>query len=386
MPTLLQVDTQSGAGSITSQVYVCSSAEQVFKAMNIEAAMEIDGGWGSFRDRIDFIQSIGTTTTSVIVLVVATVVSSTETIKGQSWIQPPDTAFEVYKQGGDCFISSISKGGQYLAAYTFVTSDETSFESVVNVASATFPGWGVNFGGDFETRIQNISTATSVACNFNQTGIGFSKAKLPKCAAEIVNFVSDFGTLPLDNPAVFKYSTNSYSSVSGCPDFSHIDAYRRTYVDPTHNTPRLSDYELLAKTNLKRPPHLNSMVADITGWREAVDEDPTKPGITTPSIDKTVLVVPHPRYGLLVEPAAGTYGGGAFTDIDIKQIALRLLPSKIIIRGWDDVDALITTYELQEGPNLSFTTSHGGNGGVNSPEIDLGPGEFITSITVYWGD
>jgi hypothetical protein len=410
MATSIQVDTQTGQGSTSSNIYVCTSTEQVYKALGINAAMDIDGGWGSFSDSLKFVQAMGQSTTSVVILVVATVVSSTQTAKTWSWLpsQPPGDAKDLYRQGGDSFISSVTKGGQYLASYTFNMTDEDSFISLSNEANLEFSGWGTDFTLDFAVRMQNIASKTTVSYNFDQIVIGFSSANLPKTMSDLISFVESIGTLPVDNPAVFDYSTTSYTAVNGGPDFTWIDNYRSQYVDPS-GTPGYSDYELRAKTNrsiiqaasdlynhygcvsvddLLRniPIQLDTMLASISAWRKAVDRDPTKPGIIPPTIDTSMLIIPYPRYGLQVEPTVGGGDGGGdlFTDVTIKNVLQGVLPSQITIKGSSWINKINTTYEVLVGA-FSQPSPHGGNDGRDFPAIGFGPGEFVTSIIASAG-
>jgi hypothetical protein len=49
MATYVSIDlTQTGQTSPSSRVYVYTSTEQIYKALSIDATMDVDGGWGSF--------------------------------------------------------------------------------------------------------------------------------------------------------------------------------------------------------------------------------------------------------------------------------------------------------------------------------------------------
>jgi hypothetical protein len=342
-----------------------------------------------------------------VVLVVATAMTEQDILESVSFTQPPNDALDLYREGGDSFVSSVTKGGQYLASFTFSATTGDQFTSLENITNTEFSGWGINFSADFEVRLNKITSSSSITYSIDQQTIGFSQA-LPSTVDQIVTFVENWGTVPITQPAVFDFSTSSYSTVWGCPSqFSQVDVYRKAYVDPLGSVPRISDYELMANEALTQissvsalynhygcisvdprlqnvPPALKAMNSSIAAWRELVDQDPTNPNIPAPSINTDILSIPSPVYTIVVEAQVGGSGGDGFTDVYLPQIAQGILPTQIVIRGDAWMNRLTTWYAVQTG-TLNSPLAHGGDEGADCPAIQFGPGEFVTSITAHYG-
>jgi hypothetical protein len=408
MPSVLNVKSDPGETSVESSVYLCTIIQDVYRALHIDASMTVSSPWGSFSDRLEFVKSLQMNTTSVTILVSARVVRSASTVSNPTFTAPFTSALDLFEQGGDCYVSSLSEGGQFVAAYTFVAYDNTTYQQLTNAADASFSGTGTDFNASFEGNILDIQKNTGVTARFQQRGIGFSAVKLPT-PDQFVDFVLNFGTIVLDGPAVMDFSTMSYTSVKGCPSFAQIDNYRFRYVDPTGSSQGYSDFASLALTNkdivhavatiydnygfvsidpklTTFPPNLQYIIDTIGNWREAVDADPTNPNIEMPVIDYTFFALPTAQYSLVLGQLAGTNGGDPFQDVSTEMIARGVRITSVTVHGDDDVDRIVTTYAQNDNDQPTFSYTHGGDGGYSTPTINLGPGEWITQAIGLWGD
>jgi hypothetical protein len=128
--------------SSQANIYVCTSTEQIFHAVDVNAGIGASTSWGSFQARVDFVQSIQSTTSSVTILVVAEKIESGGNFATTSFSTTPASAIDLYRRGGDSYVSSISLGGMYMVAFTFESYDEASYDSVVAQADTEFSTWG----------------------------------------------------------------------------------------------------------------------------------------------------------------------------------------------------------------------------------------------------
>jgi hypothetical protein len=404
-----------GDGNSTAvNIIVTKDKKQIYKELGIDASLAVSGGWGSFKDTVSFVNSFEMTKSTIVILVSAKTITTTSGIEAPPTLATQyDNAADLYAIGGDCYVSHISKGGRYMAAYTFTAYDEEKYNSLSNTAKAEF-GAG-SFDSSFTTKIQNIEKTTNLSSTFTQQGVGFSKTKLPS-QKDLVDFVLDFGEEYLDGPAVMGFSTTSYGPLKNCPPFRQVDKYRREYISPIDgsNEGTHSYYESLAHINLpivksvaalyanygslgldpdleKAEDNLKNILRSIRDWRENVNEDPTDPDIAPPEINTRFLKLPTAQFSVVDGEDNGGKLGNEFNDITTTDIYKGKLPKTVVTRESDQVDCLTTTYEEKLVPGSpKVVTVHGTSGGGNvCIDCELGPGEIITKIwasTDNWHD
>lgn len=407
MPTVIDASTSGGEGSIEANVYICTSTQQVLNSLGVNASIAVSSPWGSFKDRLEFVSSLKTTTTTVVILATATLVRDSSSVTGATFYTPFTKAADLYARGGDSYVSSIATGGQYMAAYSFHAYDEETFQSVVNSADANFSGLSSSFSASFDTSIKNIAQTTNVTSQFDQYGVGFSCSRLPT-QDKMVDFVLNFGTMELDAPALISFTTTPYRSIPGCPsDFDQIYQYLNEYIDPTNSGNGYSDIEFMAKTSLAIikdvaqtynyyglgsidprfgtiPSDLHQIVDSISTWRTEVDSNPVSTTINPPAINTANLLQPTANFALIPGSfVAGGDGGGPFQDITPQMISWCIAPASITI--WGDSSSWLSriqmTWETQDPNQPSFTHTWGsGQLGIGYPTIQLGPGEKITQL------
>lgn len=405
MPQIVDITSSLGESSFTTHVSICTTNEQLFSLLEIDASIAVSVRSGSFFDRLQFVNSLEINATTVVILVSATKVTQSLAVTGiPTFLSTFASASDVFNEGGDSYVSSISTGGQYFASYTFKAYDETKFLELVNAADVNYSG-GVDLDASFEVGIANITSSTGITSTTDQAVIGYSTGKLPK-PDEIVEFALDFGNLILDGPEVLTYSTTSYRGVPTCPDFTQIETYRFDYVDPTGAGQGYCDIEVLAATNKDLVQAtksiydyyglasvdekfdtvltgLSNIAKAIGTWRELVNRDPTKAGIPPPEIDDTSLVVPSPRFLLLGGPYSGFFGAPSFQDVTVDMIPKGVLPTSVTVRGDVVVDNVTTTYTLFDPDKPTFSTSHGGGGGYSFPTIQLQQWDQIVEFQTW---
>jgi hypothetical protein len=402
-------DVKQGGVNSYANVYFCRNTKEVFRALKVDASLSVDSTWGSFKDKFEFVNNLQLNTTSIVILVSATKETELSTLEKASfkkYIQHSD-AKSVYMQGGDSYVSSITKGTQFIAAYSFVSYDKETYNNLVNAAEASFKVYGSTFNANFGINITNIQQLKGVTYNFEQKGIGFTNVKFPE-PDHLVEFVLNFNNINSNGPVVLSFITDSYSQIAGCPDgFEQIDSYRHAYENPYTGYAAI---DLLAKNNKSLikdiskiydyygclnvdtkltsvPAKLDEDSKNIATWLKVVSEDPTIKDIKPPVLSDGIEAgLPKVNYYLLRgDTSAGGTGGEGFVDVRKNDILNGILPTEIKLKGGKVLDSIETTYTFADGrPAVSF--KHGRDGGKAPDTIQIQQGEYITKVTAKHGD
>lgn len=405
-PSLLTCSSTASDPGCAADVYVCQSMAEVYSALDINADLAVSSSWagGSFSDRFKFASRINMTSTTVVILAVATKTMAEWSIVSPTFTSPPKSALTLFKTGGDSFVSMIAQGGAYYASYSFQAVDKAQFTLLTNAVSASFGGLASQFDATFETSLANIQKTTQITYRFNQIGSGFANTKLPGKPDAIVDFVLGFNTLDIDIPATLRFTTSPYSSLADCPaGWEQVDVYRETYWDPSPVKQGLADKELAILSNsqavkdvvafydlygcLSADGTLQAAYKDLQAdleliafWRTRVNRNPTVPGILTPPCKSLDKGVPLANY-VVKSSGSGGNGGSAFDDVSREDIELGIMPSKITIRSGGRIDQIKVTYDfLAQGGPAPVEKVHGDDGGHEEPVLDLNESNRITQI------
>ncbi|KAH8801807.1 hypothetical protein F5884DRAFT_807927 [Xylogone sp. PMI_703] len=403
MPSLVDTNTSSSASIFTPSVSICTSSHDVYNSLSIDASIAMNTLWGSFEDKMKYIKSLRITSTSVVILVTATV-ENQYSIQGPPVFREQYTdAKTVYYQGGDSFVSGITQGAQFIASFVFHATTEESYQNVINTAEATFNGFSTSIDASLTTDIKNISASTQVNVQFNSTAIGLGTTPYPNVPDGVVDFALKLNTLPLTSPQVLDFSTTPYSAVAGCPDFTQIVLYAVKYQDPTDSGLGISDLELMAKLchdattlagitydyyNLrgvdpsidKNLQGLENIIQAISDWRMKVYIDPTVPNIADPTADKTLFKEAVANYQLKSGSLYGGLGGGPFVDIQPDWIpwGVKLTGSQLWAGG--AIQRIQNTYSTQlDGTSISVPYHGYDTDDTTQYSFQFGPNDTITA-------
>jgi hypothetical protein len=395
-------------------VYVCTSRAELYQNLGITAAMAVGTAFGTFKTKLEFVNEIQSTSTSVTILISYTRITGGDSIQAVEFTQAPTDALSLYRQGGDSYVSSVSTGGYYIAALHYETYDEKTFKDVKAQADADFSGWKGSLNAEFASNITEITKNTQTTSTFHQRGEGFT-APMPD-SNTFMSFVNGFGlpTFEMDRPAVLDFSTQTYTSVAGCPaGFGVIDGYADSWDGSSDINPgtRLANvvqkvlaaeillnsvqtmYDfygcLAAEPKFKTAQgQYTKILSDIDAWRKTVDKDPTKPGIAVPAISDADLNHPIAQYSLVNGPIGPvTTAGQPFNDIELAMIGRLVAPTRVAVFSGDRVDKIDFTYSMVLGDNNnSWSVSHSTAGDTPTSHIEFGPGETINQAGSLWWD
>jgi hypothetical protein len=393
------------APSNTSTVYICTTYDQVVTNLGINVSVAASNPWGSFASKLKFARSLAMSSTSVTILAVAEIVMGTATPLRVDYIRAPATAKELYAEGGSSYVSSITTGAAYMAAYTFTAQNTESYESVIAAAEAQYSGMITDFSAEFSTNIERIEKSTSVSGLLKQDMVGIYDVAVPPPEG-IVDFVRNFGTLHFSDPDVMDFGVKSYSGVAGGPDMAAIDVL----VDDYTGDSGYSHMEQLTMGNLSAVKAVTSVyaayglgsydpkLAQVTGelkrdlasmatWRKAVHHDPTVPNITPPTFAALDFGVPTAMYHLETGPLAGVTDV-RFDDVSADMVQRGVHPSVIAMYSNGNegyyLDRISTTYVDAGGKQVGQPAVHG-QPARGYPPLELGPREEVSSVIMQYG-
>jgi len=403
--SVVDIQSKTTGGLEGSFVSVCETTEEILSAMQIDASVSANSPWGSFSDRTSFASSLTVNTTSIHIIVIANW-SELTTVTRVKFTDPQTSAKELFATGGDSYVSSVTTGGQYIAAYSFIAHDQETFQSLQTAATANFPTAGLS--ATFGAKITNMQSQTGVSSTFKQSGNGVLKMPTEDT---MVAFALGFDrSNVVANPPVLDFTPQPYTRVRGCPPgFDQVEKYVLEYYDPNDPTKGLAHKELLTSTNktliklvytiydyygfLSIDPRLRTTLDElsdiktyIVNWRNTVDEDPTIPGIKVPSIESSALLVPTPGYSFAQSAYGGGPGGSSFQDVSFDMVASGVLPTTVVCRGGDHLDHFDVTYVFKDTTQPSVTKSHGGDGGDPIAPIQIWSGTYVTDVEIYTDD
>jgi hypothetical protein len=106
-----------GPSEVSSEFSICTTTEQIMQKLNINASIEASFKVGSISARVDYARSLCKSSTSVVTLLSIKKVSQNSTAEKVEFSDTITNAAEMYKRGGDSYVSYVKEGCQYLAAY-----------------------------------------------------------------------------------------------------------------------------------------------------------------------------------------------------------------------------------------------------------------------------
>ena len=397
----------------TLLVKVCTTSEEVIQALDIKFDIDVKAQRGSFNAKMEFANLLNINTTTVVILISATKISETQHVKNARLNFDYFEAIDLYKAGGDSYVSNISKGGAYYVAYIFTANDKTTYYNIIAQANASFKPGLSSIDADFSAEIGKIQTNTNLGYSVEHIGLGFSSTPMPGPDG-IIEFARNFNSLALDGPEVVSFETTSYSAAEGCPDFTQIDKYRAQYTYNKNNnisgTPLLSDIRFLTDKNKRIIEKVNKIyenynmatidplltivsndlsdnIKAIDDWVSAVTADPTRSDILYPTLKEIHNSIPIPIYTILPGPIVGQNTGTSFkNEVTIDMIPKGVSPKSILINGNDhDMCQINTTYAFKDGVTPEYEMKNGTYVQRNCPIIYL-EHENITEVRIRYND
>ena len=376
---------------------VCTSTETLLKTLSVSASVSAEFGFGGVDAKSEFVQSLETTSTSVVVAIYASVIDGTTVVTNPGLadgVKPPDAAglngfFQAY---GDSFISSITLGGEYIATYTFYSQTRTEQQQIV----ASLQAHGVTTSGSVSagvtTAIGEVASSELIRISFSQQLFGYTGLPLP-APDQVAPFALGLSAHAPNKPTVVHYDEEGYERVPGMnaavwqPVIATRDLFTDTIATDAEaldsmlsQTAWLSDLygtygytlDALLKT---RTGEIKTDAGTLKAFIRGMQKDPTQ-SYTAPTLPSLAFGLPTLNVTTPVLAARwGRDGGHPWWDVNMQTILESARLQEVRLRGAAYLDRIQNTYG-----NLP-AVSHGGNGGEDVQPLVLQPGEFIQTIS-----
>jgi hypothetical protein len=389
---------------------VALSLEELAKSISVDQSLSVGyGPLGSVSQKLNFIHKLQISTYSLTIAVYASKVIDRQSrvdVRFKPSITIPRNAEEVnefVRYYGDAFVSNLSRGGEYIAAYTFYCRSHEEQTQLKAELRACGIYSGVSIGGDLQLKIESIIKKVNIAYALEQEVTGLLNPKLPD-ESKLVEYAIGFPSLALDKPVVTAFETSGYETVPGSGNAFAKVAANRTYltgntivggltskltrIDQAYNQMLwLADLYNFYNHYLDTTLQANSATAkaDIKAILEQMNSFGTgsNPTATFPTLDLKALTngTPILQFQPHRSPVWGGNGGAPFNDVDINSYLQRKTRLQSVgLRSGSRIDQIRTTF-VEVGSSKTTIATHGGSGGSDAGRLDLIPGQGITRIS-----
>ena len=416
----------SGSGPLTSDsaITVCRTASALSRSLHGEVG--VSAGLAALpipllQFRREFQQSLHTTTFSVSVVVQARrIVESLEVVQPSllpGVVLPGDTQQldQFVALYGDSWISGVQLGAEVQGVYTLYAQSRQEADALAQRLDAIVPLSGVAITPAFAQQLRTLTSdlTQNISARVQVKGVPQPSLSSPE---ELLDLVSRFGSLPIAQPELLAVVTRGYEELPQLlPLFQPVVANRRLFcgnpATPSlpglqHRKAQLEElsnqcrwvadtcriYGQTPDPSLQTNRHLiKDDIAAIEALAAAYDRSASTP-LQPPAL--TALRCGSPRLTPTVRPglALGGQGGEPFAFRDRDQaIQRRRRLRRVGLRSGRLIDQIRLTYS-QEADGLiaatkpqEWTEVHGGTGGDDRGNLELGDGTLITSINANTG-
>lgn len=406
------------AGVTKSMVSLCTDTESVFKSLEVNASVAGSYGMFSADAKFHFVQDMKLTTNSIVVLVYCsmqqTYTSSDFKImpEADAMIAPGKTSNFIASYG-NTFVSSVTKGAEYMAAFVFYS--ETLEQKLVVEASLGFKvnGGGGSLDASLSTKLQNAQSSAKVRMSLVQSITGFSGGSVTLPAADadsIIKFGLAFSSLKPDEPTTVSFGVTGYENagITSPDELKPVIASRRLFDgDGSPGNPGLAlTYSRLSEV-LNMTVQIKNLL-DFYGFRDddlanrrtaiIADMNAVRANITAlgdaPLAAHTFAPAmtyqwgaPEANFELRSITGGGTTSWNnpqVFADITQFQVFQYSRIKSVQVNVGDRVDMVTVVYETQLPALDTRTVIHGSPGGTPH-YLNLNAGEWINYFS-QWQD
>jgi hypothetical protein len=217
--TVVRGTSGTPSNASTSYVSVCTTMDQLLTALQIGAS--VSGSYKAFTAdaKSQYVHDLNLTTNSVVVVVYASNTLTTgmtnAALPGNLKLTNSTEVSEFVRANGDCFVSQISKGGEYFATFTFMsqTSEEkTAVEASLGLTAES------SIDASVSAKLTTTASSTNVQFIMNQSltgvrGVAPPAATSPSDIDSMVNFAIGFPALTMNSPALVSFAVEPYEQI-----------------------------------------------------------------------------------------------------------------------------------------------------------------------------
>lgn len=404
------VEGESTAAGAESEVRGKVSIDITDLAESLGIDQSLSVGFGplvSMDEKVRFFHTLNVTTTSVVLSVYSRKTLGSDSgrdfkLKEGIELDDPDAFVRKY---GDSYVSSLTKGGEYIGLIHFYSQSKEDQSKLVAELSAGGIASMFAVNAETEGKIQAFLAETHVSYSFHQYASGCSSLVFPE-PSQFIDFALKYPSRALDAPRVIAYATSGYEHVDpGLDSFFDDVAKNRAYFGGGEVSSGLtkklvalvqirSQIELIR--NIYKRYHYDgdatllvnqrAVAADIDAITDQMRQFSQMATREFPPLTLNSLANGSPVLMCSVSdgPLWGGGGGGPFDDIqemvsNPTNYILRMLRIESVgLRGVGGrVHQLSVTYADSAGKSKQL--SHGENGD-DQGRLDLAESDCITQI------
>lgn len=398
----------------TSTINVCYGYTSVAQVLQIEASASLGfAGIGGGSARHSFFNSLNITKTSLTVLVHAKYEDRTEfadspILSEEAKATASKSIATFVAEYGDCYVSSITLGAEYIAAFVFYSESRDEATRIQDSLSASGIMDGISASASFSKSIETVSKSVSARTSFRQILNGIEGQAYPGAEA-IGQFALDFPKLAKGSTAVLAFVTSGYEEVSELTDAMACVAENRQYFcgipnlltgkldeladicasrEQAKEIKRIYEFYNHEFVDEKLATQTAIMDKDIKAVQKQMASYVRNPTRAIEEIDLQSLQFGTPMLRLsFSQKAAGSCNNGEYHNevADLSGIIRKLGKlTRIELRGDGTINGLSLSYTISE-KKLELRVGDDGNYKAN---LDLG-GEDYCSIDYFhaseWG-
>ncbi|MFZ6183800.1 jacalin-like lectin [Nannocystis pusilla] len=399
--------TVERGGISESRIRVCLDVEQVCQALGISWSLgaSIPGVGGASR-KSKFVNSIKITTYSLTIVVYSQHVQNTETLADarlSPGVEPPqgDEALRRFFQAyGDSFITSLTTGSEYYAAYVLHAQTKEQQRGLEAGLQAEGIYNGVKFEAELQGKLDKCIQSVNVNVTFDQQVAGIANPSLPT-PKTMIQYAIDFPSLAVTAPVVLGYEYDGYEHLPEITtSFEPIAKNRRYFIGDkavgglTAKEAQVQglDNQLLwlqetykfyggyVDPNVDRVKAMSGKeLSAIHAQKSAYAQDPIQ-SFTEPALPSLNEGTPELSLVGGASEQKGSTGGNPYDDVPspLDNVQKRTRITQITMRMGDRVDKLTTAYLDQNGETKK---EHGGTGGKEDRSIRVEAGQFVVRVT-----
>lgn len=395
---------------------VCRSASELVQSLQWSGGLS--GGLGPvplLKARQEFVESLRTTVFSVSVVVqarrvLAALVSEHVACKPDLAIPTDGASLDQFVSTyGDSWVKSVLIGGQMQGVYTLYAQSREQARQVATAIELLVSTGTVSLGPSFSRQLKSVAKEANVNMGFQVAVSGLAK---PPVITEdtMADFASAFGSLELDNPEVLSLQTMGYEEevpelrevfqpvarnrILLCGQGSKPGLLRQwqrlrelvnqcNWVEGTYTAYGLAQDPSLA-ANRER---LRADIREIEALCSRYQQAPSTP-LEEPVLGAFATGSPRPQVQLSDGKTMGGDGGDPFRYLDRENaIRRRRRLVQVGLSTGNRVDQIRLRYHQEPvGESDEWINEiHGGGGGSNRGDMELGTGVGIAHIEANSG-
>ena len=384
---------------------MCSGKKELEKELNVTGEFQVEGTISAIAGRVEFIDSLNVSETSVIVLIdYKTYKEKTVTtaIKKPEVTFPKDTGQSLehfYKTYGDSYVKQITVGAEFYAAYVF--HSKTIRERTEIITELEKSGLvGGAFSGTVQWQLLTVGSSSSTTTMFKALTLGFEEPA-PDSLDNVTKFYESIKEKFPENPLLLRYVSESYHHVKGVNDvfkeLKHACKTVKNEITPCYEVGISSKEATKSTLNLykewspksafltKIEEHLTKLKASIEKIKTTIEDFPKFPiQANFPLINEddkqTVQQFLQPNYVVNIYSLCGGAGGDPIWENGAEYIIRNFF--KITKVGNNHGDTRMDKIEIvYDTPKGSITIEKGGDLGFKQVP-DLSRSEILATKVI----